>query len=74
MAGYGIHSSGDRLLVSEIVALDRLEVGIQLVNEGNAGRDVELEHLFLGEVVEILDQCAKAVSVGGDDDAFAGFH
>lgn len=74
MAGYGIHGCSDRLLVAEVVAFDRLEVVIQLVNEGNAGRDVELEDLLFGEVVEVFDQCAKAIPVSGDDDAFAGLH
>ena len=71
MAGHSVHGSGDRLLVTEVVVFDRLEIFIQLINEGNAGRDVELEYLFLGEIVEILDQSAKAVPVGGNDDSFA---
>ena len=74
LARYGIHGSGDRLLVAEVVAFDRLEIFIQLVNEGNAGRDVELEDLLFGEVIEVFDQGAKAVPVSGDDDAFAGLH
>ena len=74
MARYGIHGFCDRFLVAEVVAFERLEVFIQLVNEGNAGRDVELEDLLFGEVVEVFDQGAKAIPVGGNDDAFAGFH
>ncbi len=55
LARYGTHGSGDRVLVAEVVAFGGLKVFIQLVNEGNAGRDVELEHLILGQVVEIHD-------------------
>ena len=53
--------------------LDRLQVGVELVDEGDTGRDIELDDVGVRDVIEILDERAEAVAVGGDDDAFAGF-
>lgn len=61
-------------MVSQVVAFDRLEIVVELVNERNTGRDVEFENLFLGEVVEIHYKGAEAVSMRCNDHALAGLH
>ena len=49
------HGLGDSLLVAEeLHGGDRLEVLVQLVDEGDAGRKVEAHDLGLGEVVQVL--------------------
>lgn len=74
LIGHGVHCSRDGVLVTQVVAFDRLEVVVQFVNQWNAGWNVELEDLLLGEVVEILHKRAEAVAVGGDDHPLAGLH
>src|SRR5437899_2866658 len=56
------------LRIAEIVMTDRPQVRIELVDERNAGRDVQLDDLGLGNVVEVLDERAQAVSMRGDED------
>src|SRR5262245_45291454 len=58
-----------RLRISEIAAADRAQVAVELVDERNAGRDVELDDRVLGHAVEVLDQGAQAVAVGRDQHA-----
>ena len=57
--------------IAEVVVADRLQLVVQLVDERNAGRDVQLDDLRFGDVVEILDQRPQAVAVRGDQDALA---
>ena len=60
-----------RRRIAEVVVPDRLQVVVQLVDQRDAGRDVQLDDLRLGDVVEILDQRAQAVAVRGDEHALA---
>src|SRR5438046_10144056 len=55
--------------ITQIKVSDRLQVVVQLVDEGNAGRDVELDDRLLVDGVEIHHQRAQAVAVCGDPDA-----
>ena len=57
--------------IAEVVVADRLEVVVELVDERDAGRDVQLDDLRLGDVVEILHERAQAVAVRGDEHALA---
>ena len=74
LIGYGVHRSRNGILVAQVVTLDWLEIGVELVNQRNAGRDVQLQDLLLGEIVEIHDKRAEAVAVGGNDHLFSGLH
>ena len=49
-----------------------LQVGVQLVDQRDAGRDVQAGDVGLGDAVEVLDQRAQAVAVGGDQHGLAG--
>ena len=51
---------------------DRLERGVELVDERDAVRDVEADDVVVGDVVEVLHQRADAVAVRGDQHALAG--
>ena len=61
-------------MVAEVVALEWIQGVIQFIDKRDAGRNIQLEDLLLGEVVEVFYEGAEAVAVGGDDDAFSGFH
>ena len=74
LVGDGVHGGGDGFLVAEVIALDGLEVGVEFVDERDAGGDVEFQDLLLGEVVEMFDEGSEGVAVRGDDDALAGLH
>ena len=74
LIGDGVHCGRNGLLIAEVVALDRPKIGVELVNQRNAGRDVQLQDLLLGEVLEILHKRAEAVAMGGDDYLFSGLY
>ena len=71
LGGDGGGGGGDGFLVAQVVVLDGLEVVVEFVDEGDAGGNVEADDLFVGDVVEVLDEGAEAIAVGGDDDALA---
>src|SRR5215208_6517944 len=48
-------------------SLPRAQRGIEVVDEGHAGRDVERGDLAVADVVEMLDQGSQAVAVRGDE-------
>ena len=52
--------------------LDGFEILIEFIHERNASRDVKFQNFCFAEVIEVLDQSAKAVAVGGDDDFLSG--
>src|SRR3954468_24420549 len=60
--------------IAQIVVADRPQRFIKLVNERNAGGNIQLDDLVLGHVVEIFHQCAQTVSVRRDDDTLTRFH
>ena len=57
--------------VAEVVVAQRLQLLVELVDERDAGRDVELDDLVVADVVEILHQRAQAVAVRRDQHALA---
>ena len=61
-----------RLGVAEVVAADRLERVVELVDERDAVRDVEADDLGVADAVEVLDERAHAVAVRRDEHALAG--
>lgn len=71
LIGDCVHRRSNGFLVAEVVAFDRLQIVVEFINERDAGRDVELENLFLSEVVEILHKGAEAVAMGCNDHALA---
>lgn len=80
LLGLVLHSLDARpnsVLVAEVPSAQRAErtllrdglhVVIQLVHQGSAGGDVELGDDILADVVEVLNEGAEGVPVGGDDD------
>ena len=58
--------------VTEVVVLDRLQVVVELVDQRDAGRDVELDDFGFGDAVEIHDQRPERIAVRGDEDPLAG--
>ena len=61
-----------RLGVAEVVAADRLELVVELVDERDAVRDVEADDLVVADAVEVLDERAHAVAVRRDEQPLAG--
>lgn len=49
--------------IAQVVMLDWLQVFVEFVDEGNSSRNVELEHVRLGHLVQVLDQGAQTVAV-----------
>src|SRR5262249_11143856 len=48
---------------ADIEVPDRSQLAIQVVNKWNSGRDVHAYDLFVGHVVEVLDQRTQTVAV-----------
>src|SRR5690606_34318155 len=65
---------GSRRVRVEVGAarVDRLEVGVEVVVQGDARRDVQARDVGVRDAVQVLDQGAQAVAVGGDEDRAAG--
>lgn len=57
--------------VGQVVVADGFEVGIELVDERNSSRNVELNNVRLRDVVEVLNKCSKGVSVCGNENPLA---
>ena len=53
---------------------DRLEVLVQLVHEGDARRDVQLDDVVIADAVEVLYKGTDRVAMGDDDDFPTGLH
>src|SRR6266542_5701372 len=73
LVGHRLHRGLDRGLIAQVVVLERLEVAVQLVDERNAGGDVEPDDVPVRDLVEVLDEGPHAVAVGGDEHLLAGF-
>ena len=58
-------------LVGEVAVGDHLQIVVEFVGTWQAGRDVELDDVVIRDLVQVLDQCAQAVAVGGDQDRLA---
>ena len=58
-----LHRPAHCVLVAKVVVLDRPQVGVELVHERDAGRDVQPHDLLVGDVVKVFDQGAQAVAV-----------
>lgn len=51
---------------------DRLEVVVERIDQGNSGRNVEADNLFVRDSVKILDESAERVSVSRNQNLLAG--
>ena len=60
------------LLVAKIVMPERLQVAVQLVNQGDPRRDVQLDDRIVRHAVEVFHQGAERIPVRHDQDAPAG--
>mmetsp|Transcript_17479 Transcript_17479/g.25515 ORF Transcript_17479/g.25515 Transcript_17479/m.25515 type:complete len:364 (-) Transcript_17479:959-2050(-) len=66
-----ISQVGTRKRPNGVRVLDGVEAGIQVINQGHAGRDVQTSDLLLRDVVQLLDQSPQRVAVSGDDHPLA---
>src|ERR1700722_2581578 len=72
LVGHGRGRLGGGLRVQVPAArLDRAEGRVQLVDQRDAGRDVELRDLRVPDAVQILDQGAQRVAVRDDQHRLA---
>mmetsp|Transcript_62039 Transcript_62039/g.146951 ORF Transcript_62039/g.146951 Transcript_62039/m.146951 type:complete len:261 (+) Transcript_62039:2422-3204(+) len=71
LGGHGGGGLGGGFGVAEVIALDRLEVGVELVDQRDAVGDVDPDDGVVGDAVEVLDQGPDAVAVGRDQHALA---
>src|SRR5208283_635396 len=67
---YRFGGTPDLLRVTEIVMTDRVECVIELVDQGETGRDVEPGDLIIRDIIEILDERTDAVAMGCHKDPF----
>ena len=62
----------DRFLIAKELHRDnRFHVLVKLVDEGDAGGQVEPHDVLVGHVVQVLHYTTQRVPVGGDDDLLA---
>src|SRR6185295_17778557 len=61
-----------RLGVAEVAGRLRAQARIELVDQWDAGRDVQLEDSIFGQAVEVLHERAQRVAVGGHEHRLAG--
>src|SRR5690606_15600136 len=72
LVGDGLNSVGSSLWIQVGSAPgDWLEVVIQLIDQRNAGRDVQTSNVFIADAIQMLDQRTQRVAVGGDHHGLA---
>src|SRR5260370_4615685 len=69
LVAHGRGTALDLFRIAEVPARLWLETAVELVDPRHPRRDVQVDHLPIGETVEVLDERAQAVAVGGDEDA-----
>src|SRR5689334_8787952 len=74
LCGNRLHSGLNLLRIAEIVAPNRLQLGIEFVHQRHARGYVQLDDRFFRHVVQVLDQRSQAVSVRGDQYLLARLH
>ena len=57
----------ERILIRKVVMTYRLKIRIKLVNQRNTRRNIEFNDFFLRDLVQILDECPKAVAMCNDE-------
>src|SRR5690606_18396984 len=65
-------SRGGGIRVEVARGARRAEVVVELVDERDAGGDVEPRDVVVGDAVEVLHEGAQRVAVGGDEHGLAG--
>ena len=50
---------------------DRAQIVVELVDQRDAGRDVQIDHVLLRHLVQVLNERSQAVAVGGDENSLA---
>src|SRR5690606_40348075 len=63
--GHGGRGTGGGFGIAQVVVADRLEVVIQFIDERDAVGDVQADDVGVGDAVQVLDQGADRVAVGG---------
>ena len=63
LLGHRFRSRGCRGGVAQVAARDRLQIFIELVEERNPGRDIQVGDLLVGDTVEVLYQCPQTVAM-----------
>src|SRR5690349_18841160 len=66
LGGYGLHSRFYLLGISEVVAIERLQIAVQFVHQRHSSGNVQFHDLALRNVVQVLHQRAQAVAVRRD--------
>jgi len=60
----------DLLFIAQVIVADRVHRVVELVDEGEPGRDVEVGDHVVGYLIQVFDEGTDAVSVGCDQDPF----
>ena len=65
LGSHSLHGFMHGLLIpQELHGLDGLQVLVQLIDHGNASRQVQLHDSFFRETFQMLDDAPKAVAMG----------
>ena len=65
------HCVLEHILIPKIVMTYTLEIRVKLVNQRNSRGDIEFNNFFVRDLVQILDECPKAVAMCNDEKPFA---
>src|SRR5262249_7874294 len=71
LPGHRLRRAPRRLRVAEVVVAEGTQRLVELVDERDAGGNVQPHDVLLGDPVEVLHERAQAVAVGGDEHALA---
>ena len=55
LTGDGRGGSGNGFGVAKVPVLERLELVVQLIDQGNAGGDIQSQDFLVGDVVKVFD-------------------
>ena len=68
LIGYLLGGGFGCLGITEIVVTDRPAFVVKFVDQGNSGGNIQSGDIFVGDIIQILDQGPKAVPVCGNED------
>src|SRR5262245_53937567 len=71
LSGNGRHRRRDLLGIAEVLAAQRLQLIVELVDQWQARGDVQLDDVLIRDVIQVLDESPQAVSMSCDQHALA---
>ena len=61
----------DLCLITQIITPARFHIIIEFIHKRDSGRNIQFENVFLGKIVEVLDQRAQRITMRADENTLS---